>query len=142
MALRMFFYVPLGKFTRPELLSFLRTSYGIPSSRTKGGFGQLADAMRLVVLSRGPIDCVESLVFQRMAGFSGKGAGRPIASTNFYDKYLKAEKDAGALNIAIGRDEDVAFLKSHVRVDVTLLEGAISTALDGRWAWAGRAQRV
>lgn len=110
-------------------LAFLRNCYSVPFSRGRTSHNVLADDLRLKVQSEGSFGRIETLLIRRMAGFSGLSADRHVLSVNFYDKSLKAASDAGAANVDIGSEEVRSFLKSHVRVDITLHEEALRQLL-------------
>ena len=134
---QVFMYVPLPKgLSRAEFLGFFRLMYALPSAKKNRDFGQIGDALRLKISDRGEIDDVQTLLIQRMAGFSNAGLSRQIASVGFYDKGLKADVDSQIGGCPLVSPEDEEFFKTHVRLDITLHDGALTKL----WSAAGLGQ--
>lgn len=112
-----------------DYMSFIFSGYNTSFATGKHGRKRIADALRLKVMSYGSLDQMQSLLIRRMAGFVGGDADRQIASVLFYDKLAKAEVDAKSAGADIGSPEDIEFLKTHIRVDINLNQGALKALL-------------
>lgn len=113
---QVFTYITTKDMNPAELIGFLRCVYSVPYSNKKH-HRLLCDDLGIEMHSKVGPDGVETLllIFRR--------GGRVAWSVNFYDKLAKATSDAERIDMEVGDESVLRFLRSAIRVDVTIHDG-------------------
>ena len=117
--IQLFTYMSTAPFSPDQWLGFLRVVLSCPLGNGAGDYCVLTDLLGIEVdakLVRGP---VQSLLLKFVKD------GRIVLSVNLYDKDAAAAVEAARTGIQVADAATRAFLKQHIRVDVTLHDAAL-----------------
>ena len=117
--IQVFTYMDTAPIAPDQWLGFLRVVLGCPLGNGEGHYCLLTDLLGIEVdakLAGGP---VQSLLIKFRTN------GRIVLSVNLYDKNAAATGEAAMTGAQVGDAKTREFLRQHVRVDVTLHDGAL-----------------
>ena len=113
---QLFTYLPTAPRTPADIMSYLRCAYSTPY-RSDNGFCLLSDDLGIEVHARKDPSGLQTLLFVF------RKDGTVTWSVSFYDKLAKANRYAATINVKVGDADAIRFLRSALRVDITIHEG-------------------
>ena len=116
---QVFTYGMPAPFEPHQLLGFLRAFLACPVGNGKGDYCVVADLLGIEAETKQAAGSVQTLLLKF------RDSGRITWSLNLYDKDADAAAAAGSIKAEVGDEAVRAFLRTHIRFDFTLHDGAL-----------------